>query len=231
VSAKFSQKLSHYENFALHLHPMSPKLRRRRCENGFVHTKLKNIMKKFILTAALTVFVAAAVVAQPRAIGGRLGYGIEFSYQHSVGSSNMIQAELSFPGFVGGIGAAATYDWIFPITSWTERGEWNWYAGVGAGLGFGWPNVDKATIGGVTSRVSSNWFNIGVAGRIGVEYNFWFPLQLSFDWRPLFGPSISWTNSSVKGGGYDQSSHETSAGFYAGGLYAGAICLGVRYKF
>ncbi len=188
-------------------------------------------MKKFLLTAALTVLAAAAAIAQPRAIGGRLGYGIEFSYQHSVGPSNMIQAELSFPGFVGGIGAAATYDWIFPITSWTEKGEWNWYAGVGAGLGFGWPNVDKSTVGGVTYKASSNWFNIGVAGRIGVEYNFWFPLQLSFDWRPLFGPSISWSRASVKGGGYDSSSHDTSAGFYAGGLYAGAICLGVRYKF
>lgn len=112
----------------------------------------------------------------------------------------MVQAELSFPGFVDGVGAAATYDWIFPIRSWNHKGSWNWYAGVGA-------------------------------GRIGVEYNFWFPLQLSFDWRPLFGPCISWYNESLKGGGTTTKEHGLSAGFYTGGLYAGAISLGVRYRF
>ena len=188
-------------------------------------------MKKFLLAAALTVLAAAAAVAQPRAIGGRLGYGIEFSYQHSVGTSNMIQAELSFPGFVDGIGAAATYDWIFPITSWNQRGEWNWYAGFGAGLGFGWPDVTRRNYDGVKSRWSRGGFNMGVAGRIGIEYNFWFPLQLSFDWRPLFGPSFTWTNYTVKSGGETSRSHTSDNSFYAAGLYAGAICLGVRYKF
>ena len=74
-------------------------------------------MKKFLLTFAAVILAAVAVNAQPRAIGGRLGYGVEFSYQHSVSPSNMVQAELSFPGFVEGVGAAATYDWIFPIRS------------------------------------------------------------------------------------------------------------------
>lgn len=92
-------------------------------------------MKKFLLTFAAVILAAVAVNAQPRAIGGRLGYGVEFSYQHSVSPSNMIQAELSFPGFVDGVGAAATYDWIFPIRSWNHKGSWNWYTGVGAGLG------------------------------------------------------------------------------------------------
>lgn len=198
--------------------------------NGFVHKTISS-MKKFLLTFAAVILAAVALNAQPRAIGGRLGYGVEFSYQHSVGASNMVQAELSFPGFVNGIGAAATYDWIFPITAWNHKGEWNWYAGVGAGLGFGWQNVNKQTAGGVTHRTSSNWFNIGVAGRIGVEYNFWFPLQLSFDWRPLFGPEVSWYNESWKGGSTTTKEHGSSADFYTGGLYAGAICLGVRYKF
>lgn len=188
-------------------------------------------MKKFLLTFAAVILAAVAVNAQPRAIGGRLGYGVEFSYQHSVSPSNMVQAELSFPGFVEGVGVAATYDWIFPIRSWNHKGSWNWYAGVGAGLGFGWPNVSKQTAGGVTHRVSSNWFNIGVAGRIGVEYNFWFPLQLSFDWRPLFGPCISWYNESWKGDGTTTKKHGSDADFYTGGLYAGAISLGVRYRF
>lgn len=61
-------------------------------------------MKKFLLTFAAVILAAVAVNAQPRAIGGRLGYGVEFSYQHSVSPSNMVQAELSFPGFVEGVG-------------------------------------------------------------------------------------------------------------------------------
>ena len=188
-------------------------------------------MKKFIIVCAATLLAVVAVNAQPRAIGGRVAYGVGFSYQHSMGLDNMISVDVDFPGYSGGIGVAATYDWIFPITAWTQKGEWNWYAGVGAGFGFAWPEVDKKDYGGIKTRTSAGGFNIGVAGRIGVEYNFWFPLQLSFDWRPLFGPCISWYNESLKGGGTTVKEHSSSAGFYTGGLYAGAISLGVRYRF
>lgn len=191
-------------------------------------------MKKFILVLAATVLAAVAVSAQPRAIGARLGYGIEISYQHSLGTSNMISAELSFPGFIGGIGAAATYDWLNPFNTsipWNHKGEWNWYLGAGAGLGFGWPNIDKDTVGDITYKTSSNWFSIGVAGRVGIEYEFWFPLQLSLDWRPVIGPSFSWARATVSGGGVDTNERSHSTGFYLDGLWAGAISLGVRYKF
>ena len=47
-------------------------------------------MKKFILVLAATVLAAVAVSAQPRAIGARFGYGIEVSYQHSLGTDNML---------------------------------------------------------------------------------------------------------------------------------------------
>ncbi len=161
-------------------------------------------MKKFILVFAATVLAAVAVSAQPRAIGARFGYGLEVSYQHSLGTDNMLSAELSFPGFYG-IGAAATYDWLNPFNTsipWNHKGEWNWYMGVGGGASYWF----------------SNYLNVGVAGRIGVEYDFWFPLQLSFDWRPVIGPDFIFG----EGGG---------VGFYGTGLYAGAISLGVRYKF
>ena len=156
-------------------------------------------MKKLLVLVALVAMSAVAVNAQPRAIGARLGYGIDFSYQHSLGEKNMVQLEVGLPAFLG-IDAAATYDWIFPITSWKEAGSWNWYAGVGAGVGYSW---------------WSNYVHVGVAGRIGVEYNFDFPLNLSLDWRPVIGPSF--------GSGY--------VGFNSGGLYSGAIALGVRYRF
>lgn len=153
-------------------------------------------MKKIVFALVLVFAGISFVNAQSRAIGGRIGSGIDFSYQHSLGTSNMINLEAGLPGFHG-VSAAATYDWIFPINSWKEKGSWNWYAGVGAGLGFSWWN---------------NWFNIGVAGRIGVEYNFWFPLQLSLDWRPVIGPA------------FGEGVH-----FNHYGLYEGGIALGVRY--
>ena len=40
-------------------------------------------------------------------------------------------------------------------------------------------------MGGLTT--DSAYFNLGVAGQVGLEYTFWFPLQLSFDIRPVLG--------------------------------------------
>jgi len=170
--------------------------------NFSIKLKYYNMKKKSLFILMFLVAVATAAFAQPRAVGGRFGYGgygFEASYQHSIGSSNMVQVELELPAFAG-IEVAATYDWIFPIRSWQEKGELNWYAGVGAGAGYFWP--------------ASGY--VGAAGRIGVEYNFWVPLQLSFDWRPIVGPVFTGA---------------TDVGFNAGGLYAGAIAFGIRYKF
>ena len=160
-------------------------------------------MKKFGLIVFIMAAFAAIAVAQPRAIGGRIGYGFEASYQHSLGESNMVSVDLGLPGFAG-VEAAATYDWINPgglTIPWNEQGSWNWYAGVGAGVGFYGFDYPSAFV--------------GAAGRIGIEYNFWFPLQLSLDYRPVLG---AWFN------GY-------GAGFNYDGLYAGGIALGVRYLF
>ena len=159
-------------------------------------------MKKLLVLVALIAISAVAVNAQKRAIGARLGYGLEFSYQHNMGEKNMLEVEVGLPAF-SGIEAAATYDWLFPISSWKEAGSWNWYAGVGAGAGYSW-------LWGW-----GNYGYVGVAGRIGVEYNFDFPLSLSLDWRPIFGPRF--------GSG--------KIGFYDGGLYYGAIAWGIRYRF
>ena len=123
-------------------------------------------MKKFGLIVFIMAAFAAIAVAQPRAIGGRIGYGFEVSYQHGLGESNMVSVDLGLPGF-GGVEAAATYDWINPgglTIPWNEQGSWNWYAGVGAGAG----------IYGFGPVVGFG----GVAGRLGIEYNFWFPMQL-----------------------------------------------------
>ena len=161
-----------------------------------------SIMKKLLLVAILAVAGVAAAVAQPRAIGGNVGYGIEASYQHGLGEANMIDLALSLPGF-DGIGVSATYDWINPFGTaipWNFKGDWNWYMGVGAG-------------GGMYDFSDPIWF-VGAVGHVGVEYNFWFPLQLSVDWRPNVGVA-----------GY----HNTVI-FNGTGLYAG-VTIGVRYRF
>lgn len=163
-------------------------------------------MKKIALLFVFAVAMATAAFAQPRAVGVRIGYGAGASYQHSMGENNMIEVEVALPAF-NAIEAAATYDWINPgglVFPEVGKGKFNWYAGVGAGVGYDWGRW---------------WYSAyafgGVAGRIGVEYNFEFPLQLSVDWRPLIG---------VEGNKY-------GVGFYADGLYSGAIAVGARYTF
>ena len=158
--------------------------------------------KSLIVAAFLFVLGLASAIAQPRAVGVRLGYGVELSYQHTLGN-NMLSVDAGLPGFHG-IEATVTYDWINPFRTkipWNQKGEWNWSLGVGAAAGWLWP-------------ADYNYAFVGVAGRVGVEYNFWFPLQLSVEWRPSFGPYFG-----------------KPCGFYGGGLYAGGIAIGVRYKF
>ena len=157
-------------------------------------------MKKILFVAMLAV-VSVMAYAQPRAIGGRIGYGLEFSYQHALGTANMVQLEVGVPAFAR-IEAACTYDWIDPFNApvpWNEKGEWHWYMGVGGALGAAY-NFQAGYVGAV--------------GRIGIEYDFWFPLQLSLDFRPMLGVAFG------DGGAY-----------FGHDLYAGGIGLGVRYKF
>lgn len=157
-------------------------------------------MKKLFFTLAFAALAVVAVNAQPRAIGANIGYGFDVSYQHNLGEKNMIDLAVNLPAFAG-IGATCTYDWINPFNTqipWNNKGTWNWALGVGAGAGYWWGNFGYA----------------GVVGHCGVAYDFWFPLELSVDYRPNIG---AWF-----GGG--------TAGFYGWGLYTG-ITLGVRYRF
>ena len=166
-------------------------------------------MRKSIFLTALFVLMSSVVAfAGPRAIGARLGYGAEFSYQHGLNSGNMVSLDAGLIG-TNGLEVAATHDWIFNISAWDKKGSWNWYAGVGAGVGVSDIWVDNA-----------NHYFVGAAGRIGAEYNFWFPLQLSLDWRPVVGPHF-----------YKDGNNATAVGFNYNGLYQGGFCLGVRYLF
>ena len=132
------------------------------------------MMKKFFIAAALVLGFAVAASAQPRAIGLRLGWGAEASYQHTVYNEDFVEVDLGLCTF-DGLNASAVYNFMIAQPAWTDRGDWGFYAGPGLAVG----------MGGVTTE--SAYFNLGVAGQVGLEYTFWFPLQLSFDIRPVLG--------------------------------------------
>lgn len=120
-------------------------------------------MKKIILIAAMVLGFAVAASAQPKAVGLRLGYGAELSYQHNVGS-NFVEADLGLASFKN-LQVAATYN--FNIAEFGPGIKF--YAGPGIGLGF----AEK--------------LSIGIAGQAGLEYSFAAaPIQVSVDVRPYF---------------------------------------------
>jgi len=145
-------------------------------------------MKKIILVAALVLGFAAAAAAQPRAIGVRVGNGGEVSYQHQLGA-NFLEVDgglgLGFDGTFN-VGATGIYNFMIAQPAWTDRGEWGFYAGPGATVGLG--------VG------ETNYFALGAAGMVGLEYTFWFPLQLSIDFKQFVGIGIGngfWAPSSI----------------------------------
>ena len=152
-------------------------------------------MKKIILLAAMMLSLAVAASAQPRAIGARLGWGIDFSYQHTVKDADFVEANLGLNNF-NSLDLSAVYNFMIAQPQWTDRGEWGFYAGPGATVGFGIGN-------------EKNFFNLSAAGMVGLEYTFWFPLQLSIDFRQHLGLGFG------------------GIGFYN----LSSICLGIRYRF
>jgi len=140
-------------------------------------------MKKLFLLAITILGFTALSNAQdisPNALGLRLGdsdgFGAEISYQAGLGDNNRLEFDLgwrsgnNFDGFK----LAGLYQWV-----WTLDGNFNWYAGVGGGVG---------------SYSYDNDFNNGedetfifAAGDIGIEYDFDIPLLISLDFRPEFG--------------------------------------------
>jgi hypothetical protein len=125
-------------------------------------------MKKIALIAAMVLGFAFAASAQPKAIGLRFGYGAELSYQHNISGANFLEADLGLGDFKYA-NISAIYNFMIAQPAWTDRGEWGFYAGPGFAAGFG------------------DELRIGLAGQCGLQYKFWFPLQVSLDIRPQLG--------------------------------------------
>jgi hypothetical protein len=159
-------------------------------------------MKKLLLAAVMLLGVAFTAQAQEErnALGLRLGdndgFGGEVSYQRYLNSGNRLEFDLGWrdSNNYDAVKLTGLYQWV-----WNIEGGFNWYAGVGGGLGT-W-EFDDDVPPGFDNDDDSGTF-LFVAGDIGIEYNFDIPLQLSLDFRPEiyfgddfrdddFGPDIA----------------------------------------
>jgi len=132
-----------------------------------------------ILTLTLVVSMAGALCAQAdgKAIGLRLGggfgYGAEISYQQPLNKVNRLEVDLGMNSW--GFGLNGIYQWVWDLSDLADG--FNWYAGVGAGIGS--YNFNYAN-----NQNTPSDFGIGVLGQVGLEYQFEIPLTLSVDYRP-----------------------------------------------
>jgi hypothetical protein len=162
-------------------------------------------MKQIILSAFMLIGLTFTTQAQnisKNALGLRLGsndgFGGEVSYQRGMSDINRLELDLGWRNSkdVDAFKLAGIYQWV-----WNIDGDFNWYAGVGGGLG-SWSNSNN-----------NNGTFIFAAGDVGIEYNFDIPLQLSLDVRPELGfGDYKYTNSNLD-------------------TFSPDIALGVRYKF
>lgn len=161
-------------------------------------------MKKFIIALIAVFALSTAAMAQGNSekyaiglrLGGAYGWGAEVSF-HLGGLPNLNRVELDLGwngwsdpnGHYGYLNLTGVYHW-----RWNIVAGLHWFVGPGANLGL-WTGYDKA------------YFDLGVGGQIGLEYDFDFPLQLTIDYRPMYNFL-----------GYDPHYHHSAA-------------LGVRYRF
>ncbi len=139
-----------------------------------------------ITTLFTGLFLFATIVASAQdisehALGLRLGdsdgFGAEISYQKSIGRYNRAEFNLGwrdsrqFDAFK----LSGVYQWVHQLD-----GNFNWYYGVGGGLG-------SVEFEPVPNGDDNDGLFVFAAGDIGVEYNFDIPLLLSLDFRPEIG--------------------------------------------
>ena len=167
-------------------------------------------MKKLFVSAVMLLGLAFSAQAQDiskNALGLRLGdndgFGGEISYQRGLSKKNRLELDLGWRNsdHIDAFKLAGLYQWV-----WNIDGGFNWYAGVGGGIGSwsydgpGDPDPDGGTF-------------LFAAGDIGIEYNFDVPIQLSLDLRP----ELYFGDNRDDFDGYDN--------------FGPDIALGIRYRF
>ncbi|HSD15283.1 MAG TPA: hypothetical protein VLB74_11600 [Flavobacterium sp.] len=147
-------------------------------------------MKKLILSAVMLMGLSYAAEAQKlkNAIGLRLGnndgFGAEVSYQRWVSTKNRLEFDFGWndSDHYDAVKLTGVYQWV-----WNIENGFKWYAGPGIGIGV-WNSNDYHHDHGHDDDYYHDHDDSGMfliaTGDIGIEYNFDFPLQLSFDFRP-----------------------------------------------
>ena len=166
-------------------------------------------MKKIILSAFMLAGLAFNAQSQDiskNALGLRLGsndgFGGEISYQRGLSKNNRLELDLGWRNSkdINAYKLVGLYQWVWDI----DKG-FNWYAGIGGGIG-SW-SYDK-------NGASDSGTILLAAGDIGIEYNFQeAPIQLSLDLRPEFYLNNSGSNQ------------------YRKENFGPDIALGIRYRF
>ena len=130
-------------------------------------------MKKSLIVIVAALALSFTAAAQPKAVGLRVGVLDGISYEHYLGGDNFLEANIGAYGWSNGMNffVDGIYNFMIARPDWTPRGEWGFYAGPGITLGT-YRNGD------------ANAFDVGIVGQVGLEYTFWFPLNLSLDLRP-----------------------------------------------
>lgn len=130
-------------------------------------------MKKVILLFVFIASMVEATMAQQndQAIGVRLGWGAELSYQNQLKKNTRLEIDLGLGGWDhGGFLLTGVHQWI-----WNIEGDLDWYAGLGPQIGSVWYKTDN---------VWYQNFGLGIAGQIGLQYNLPIPVQITLDYRP-----------------------------------------------
>jgi hypothetical protein len=154
-------------------------------------------MKKIILSAVMLIGLAFSSQAQDISknalglrLGGNNGFGTEITYQRALGDNNRLELDLGWRNRKNfdnrgyddnAIKLAALYQWV-----WNIDGGFNWYAGVGGGLG-------SYSYTDMNNKYNDTF--AFAAGDIGIEYNFDIPLLISIDFRPEFGGNGYYRNN------------------------------------
>jgi hypothetical protein len=137
-------------------------------------------MKKIILSAIMLMGLAFTTQAQEiskNALGLRLGDNNGFG---DLGWRN--RTNYNNNGYDdNAVKLAGLYQWV-----WNIDGGFNWYAGVGGGLG---------SYSSKYNGVSDNGAFVFAAGDVGIEYSFDIPLLISLDFRPEIGGSGYYNNN------------------------------------
>ena len=150
-------------------------------------------MKKLFLSVFLLLAALSSVQAQKMSentiglrFGSNDGFGTEITYQRALGTKNRLDVNLGWVGKnysnvrYNSVQVVGVYQWV-----WQLEGNFNWYAGAGAGLGH-W-STKYHNHPNNWNRNNDNGIYALIAGNIGIEYVFDFPLTLSLDARPEFG--------------------------------------------